>query len=146
LLFNQLLFYHIYKKISNDPNLKDLEEVKELREIQECFQKITDMDFREIYKVNIIENIPNNEKAVKILNQVIKAIKLLRTEYIGHDLTGRFFHKLLPSEVRKVLAAFYTHPIAADLLAFLTIEFLTNRYRSSVAVQEQFWLLRIKEK
>jgi 23S rRNA G2445 N2-methylase RlmL len=33
----------------------------------------------------------------------------------------RFFHDLIPFEVRKILAAFYTHPVAAEILADLTV-------------------------
>lgn len=122
LLFNQLLFYHIYKRKSNDSSLPELEEVKELKNIKQYFSKINDIDYRSIYSVNLIEHIPDRKDVIEVLNAVIKAIKLLRAEHITHDLAGRFFHDLIPSEVRKVLAAFYTHPTAADILTGLAIE------------------------
>jgi hypothetical protein len=67
-------------------------------------------------------HIPDKPEVIEVLNQVIGAIKLLRAEYVTHDLAGRFFHDLIPYEVRKILAAFYTHPNSADLLAGLTID------------------------
>lgn len=122
LLFNQLLFYHIYKRRVKDNNsLPELNEIENVNDIQKYFDKITKIDYRSIYKVNILSHIPNKKPVIETLNNVLKAIKLLRAEYITHDLAGRFFHDLIPYEVRKVLAAFYTHPISADILAGLTI-------------------------
>ena len=121
LLFNQLLFYYIYKKKTNSNNLPEFGEIKEIKDIQSYFDKITEIDYQSIYKVNLLGHIPNQNDVIEIINDITKAIKLLRAEYITHDLAGRFFHDLIPFEVRKVLAAFYTHPNAADLLASLAI-------------------------
>jgi len=52
----------------------------------------------------------------------LKIFFFLRTQYITQDLAGRFFHALLPKEVAKVWAAFYTNPIAAEILANLAID------------------------
>lgn len=122
LLFNQLLFYHIYKRRVKKSNIPELEEIKSLKDIQLYFSKITKIDYKSIYGIDLLKHIPERKEIIEILNDVIKAIKLLRAEYITHDLAGRFFHDLIPFEVRKVLAAFYTHPTAADLLAGLAIE------------------------
>jgi type I restriction-modification system DNA methylase subunit len=124
LLFNQLLFYHIYKRKAkfDDDAFFDLEEIKHLQGIKTYFDKITDIDYKSIYSVNLLAHIPETKDVIEILNEVIKAIKLLRAEYITHDLAGRFFHDLIPFEVRKILAAFYTHPASADLLTGLAID------------------------
>ena len=122
LLFNQLLFYHIYKRKTNDPDLDELEPVDEVADLQHYFDEITHIDFRPIYRINILGHIPEKPAVVRILNEVIKSIKLLRAEHITHDLAGRFFHDLIPFEARKVLAAFYTHPVAAEILANLAID------------------------
>ncbi len=120
LLLNQILFYHIFRERTKR-NIPELQEVSTVREIQTYFDEITKIDYQSIYKVNILGHIPENPFVLSTLNEVIKAIKVLRVEHITHDLAGRFFHDLIPFEVRKVLAAFYTHPVAADLLAGLTI-------------------------
>jgi len=122
LFFNQLLFYHIYKKKARASNLPELEEIKEIDDIKFYFGKITEVDFQAIYKVDLISHLPNKKDVIGVINDIIKAIKLLRAEHITHDLAGRFFHDLIPFEVRKILAAFYTHPNAADLLANLAID------------------------
>ena len=122
LLFNQLLFYHIYKKRTKNMQLNDLDEIYSVKEIQRYFDAITDIDYQSIYRVNILGHVPDRPEIIQTLNELINAIKLLRAEHITHDLAGRFFHDLIPSEVRKVLAAFYTHPNAAKILADLTID------------------------
>jgi hypothetical protein len=122
LLFNQLLFYHIFKKKSENSNIPELQEIDRVKSLQEYFDAITDIDYQSIYRVNILGHIPEKPVVLNTLNEVIKAIKLLRAEHITHDLAGRFFHDLIPFDVRKVLAAFYTHPVAAEILAGLTID------------------------
>jgi len=122
LFFNQLLFYHIYKRKARTNNLPELEEIKEINDIKFYFSKITEIDYQAIYKVNLISHLPNKKDVIEVINDIIKAIKLLRAEHITHDLAGRFFHDLIPFEIRKILATFYTHPNAADLLANLAID------------------------
>lgn len=121
LLLNQILFYHIFRERTKNPTIKELQEVSSIRGLQGYFDAITNIDYQSIYRVNILGHIPESPDVLNTLNEVIKAIKLLRLEHITHDLAGRFFHDLIPFEVRKVLAAFYTHPVAAEILANLTI-------------------------
>jgi hypothetical protein len=121
LFFNQLLFYQIYKTKSRDPSLPELKPVRSLKEIQEYFKKITDIDYQPIYNIHLIERIPENNDTLTLINDAIKNLIVLRAEYITQDLAGRFFHALLPKEVAKTWAAFYTNPIAAQILAHLAI-------------------------
>ena len=122
LLFNQLLFYHIFKRKTKHDFLPELKEIEKIQDLQNYFDKITSINYKSIYKVNILGYIPNKQEVIETLNDLINAIKSLRAEHITHDLAGRFFHDLIPQEVRKVLAAFYTHPIAAEILAGLSID------------------------
>ncbi len=122
LLFNQLLFYHVYTKKAKDNELPEMEEIESLKDIQNYFDLITAIDYKSIYRTNLLAHIPETKSVLDVINEVIKAIKLLRAEYISHDLAGRFFHDLIPFEVRKILAAFYTHPNSADLLTGLAID------------------------
>ena len=122
LLFNQLLFYHIYTKKAGNDQLPEMGEIKSIKDIEKYFNQITKIDYGSIYRTNILVHIPDKDAVIGVINDVIKAIKLLRAEYISHDLAGRFFHDLIPFEVRKILAAFYTHPNSADLLTGLAID------------------------
>lgn len=121
LLLNQILFYHIFRERTKR-NITELNEVSSVKDMQRYFDEITSIDYQAIYKVNILGHIPENRFVLDMLNEVIKAIKLLRVEHITEDLVGRFFHDLIPFEIRKVLAAFYTHPTSAELLAALSID------------------------
>jgi predicted RNA methylase len=122
LLFNQLLFYHIYKVKTKDSKLPELKPVNTLKEIQEYFKKIAAIDYDPIYDIHLIDKIPENKETLSLINNTIKNLLTLRAEYITQDLAGRFFHALLPKEVAKVWAAFYTNPIAAEILANLSID------------------------
>lgn len=121
LLLNQILFYHIFRERTKR-NIPELKEVSAVKDLQKYFDEITNIDYQSIYRVNILGHIPESRFVLDMLNEVIKAIKILRVEQITDDLTGRFFHDLIPFEIRKVLAAFYTHPVSAALLAGLSVD------------------------
>lgn len=120
LLFNQIFFYHVFHKRTKN-RVSEILEIEQTKDLQKYFNEIQQIDYKSIYKVNILGHIPNIPQFIKKINDLILGIKSLGAEHITHDLAGRFFHELIPHEVRKVLAAFYTHPNAADLLAGLLI-------------------------
>jgi len=120
LLFNQILFFHIFHKKTK--RVAEIQEVQKVADLAIYFDQIQEIDYKSIYKVNILGHIPQEDFILEMLNDLILSIKSLRAEHITHDLAGRFFHELIPHEVRKVLAAFYTHPNAADLLAGILID------------------------
>ncbi|MGB9677441.1 MAG: N-6 DNA methylase [Candidatus Aenigmatarchaeota archaeon] len=122
LLFNQILFYQLYKIKTNDKKLKELKPIKSLNNLKEYFSKIKNIDYQPIYAINLVDKIPERSEILNIINDVIKNLTFIRTEYITQDLAGRFFHALLPNDVAKVWAAFYTNPIAAEILARLAID------------------------
>jgi len=122
LLFNQILFYHVYKTKTNEGNLPELKPIKSVRELENYFNEITNIDYKPVYNIKLINKIPEKSEVVRIINDTIKNLVLLRAEHVTQDLAGRFFHALLPYEVAKVWAAFYTNPIAAEILAQLAVE------------------------
>jgi len=122
LLFNQLLFYHIYKIKTKDEKIEELKPIKSLNDLKRYFSQIENIDYQPIYSINLVDKIPEHPEILSLINDVIKNLTLIRTEYITQDLAGRFFHALLPREVAKVWAAFYTNPIAAEILARLAVD------------------------
>ena len=104
-----------------DAKLPPLKNIKEKRELQQFFGKLQTKGYGPIYEVNVLAHISNKPEVIEVINEVIEAIKSLRPEHISHDIAGVFFHKLVPFEIRKVLATYYTVPNAADLLAGLAI-------------------------
>jgi len=62
------------------------------------------------------------ESATETVKKVIMTVKALAPEKIGHDVLGKVFHELIPFNIRKAVAAFYTNNEAAEILAQLAIE------------------------
>lgn len=85
--------------------------------LRKAFGKILEINYKPIYSVDILDSIPE-----QFLKDVFDLIWGLEIENVRHDLPGRIFHELMPFAIRKMLAAFYTRPLAADMLAQLTIE------------------------
>jgi len=56
------------------------------------------------------------------IKAIFNVIKGLSPEKVGGDLLGTIFHDLVPFQVRKTVAAFYTNVLAAELLAWLSID------------------------
>jgi len=120
LLVNQMLFYHIFSKKSG--RIPELEEIDSLDELKSQFEKITEIDYKSIYQIDVISRLPENTRIINSLNDITATIKVVKPELVEHDLIGRLFHDLLPYQTRKILAAFYTNPVAADILAGLCID------------------------
>jgi hypothetical protein len=88
----------------------------------------------------------------KNVQDAYRLIEGLQIERLQYELPGRLFHELMPIDIRKMLAAFYTRPQAADLLARLTISsstetiydpacgsgtILVSAYRRKLALHQQ---------
>ena len=119
LLVNQMLFYHIFSKKSN--RIPELTRITILQDLKLQFKNITKIDYKSIYQINVLSRLPENKEIINSLNEIIDIFQIVKPELVEHDLIGRLFHDLLPYETRKILAAFYTNPIAADILAGLCI-------------------------
>lgn len=120
LLVNQILFYHIYNRLSG--NVPPLQEVKSVTDLKSYFNKITEINYKSIYSVDIIVQLPLTPKVNALVGKVVAAIMVISPENVKHDLLGRLFHELLPPTTRKILAAFYTRPVAAEILSTLAID------------------------
>ena len=114
LLVNQMLFYHVFSKKSG--GLPELKELDTLNSLKLQFKNITNIDYKSIYQIDIISRLPENNNILNSLNEIIAVFQLVKPELVENDLIGRLFHDLLPYETRKILAAFYTNPISADIL------------------------------
>ena len=122
LLFNQLLFYHIY--IIKNPVARTwskLEPIESVNDLMEYFNRITHEDYTPIYAIDIVKKLPNIKEVIDPINDTIKSLRLLKIENVTQDIAGRFFHAMLPEDVAKVWAAFYTNVNAADVLSKFSI-------------------------
>jgi hypothetical protein len=84
--------------------------------LRNAFRRVLNINYRPIYEVDVLDAI-----SADYLGDTFDLIWGLEVERVRHDLPGRIFHELMPSTIRKMLAAFYTRPQAADILAQLTI-------------------------
>jgi len=120
LLVNQLLFYHVLSKRIGLPEI-DADSLREPSELNKYFRKVAkDINYRAIFSFDVASRIPN--KYLEHVKMIINVIKGLSPEKIGGDLLGTIFHDLIPLEVRKYVAAYYTNVLAAELLAWLAID------------------------
>jgi len=120
LLINQILFYHVLS--SNDPiTFPKIEEdhITSPKNISTYFTRVLLIDYTPTFGFDVASRLPDS--AVDPLKKVIKAIKGIAPEKIKFDLLGKVFHDLIPFNIRKAVAAFYTNNEAAELLAQLAV-------------------------
>ena len=120
LLVNQIIFYHLLSK-SRPNDFKELNEegLGSLEDLQRYFDAVLKIDYRPVFGFKIASKLP--PEILQPIKETISIIKLLKTERIKQDVLGKIFHDLIPIEVRKAVAAFYTNNQAAYLLANLAI-------------------------
>jgi len=121
LLINQLLFYHILSRRKSDLFKEiDADHIEKPEDLNRYFKRVLDINYRTIFSYDVASRIP--PALVNYVKDAINVIKGLSPEKVGGDLLGTIFHDLVPFEVRKNVAAFYTNVLAAELLAWLSID------------------------
>jgi hypothetical protein len=120
ILVNQLLFYHILSKMRPGFEEIDPEKIRRPTDLREYFSKILQINYRPIFSYDVTSYI--SEDFLEQVRAIISVIKGLSVEKVGGDFLGTIFHRLIPLETRKSVAAFYTNVLAAELLASLSIE------------------------
>jgi hypothetical protein len=122
LLVNQIFFYQILATETKKYPLFDFQKIKSCEDIyNEYFAKVLEDDYEPIFSFNIVSKLGGKE-ALENVCTVITAIQAISTSKQNHDLLGKIFHNLIPLDIRKVVAAYYTNSEAGNLLADLAIE------------------------
>ncbi len=122
IIVNQLLLYFL---LSPTLNLPKLRQINSLQELDKSFKLITDVDYRAVYRINVLKkllSIKRSRRCLGAVNKIIIAFRNLKPEALSHDLLGRMFHEFLPLVTRKLFATFYTKPVAAEILAALAVD------------------------
>lgn len=114
IILSQILFLRLFSR--NRPNILPQSKVINRRWLRKAFNNILDINYKPIFELDVINEIPED-----YLIETRRLIWALEVEGLRDELPGRLFHELIPSKMRKMLAAFYTRPQAAKLLARLTI-------------------------
>lgn len=120
LLLNQIAFYrvlsHHYPK-----KFKPIEPEKlaDPADLHEYFKSVLKVDYIPVFSVPVA--LAFTRKSLKLLQKSVKAVYGLSPETISRGTLGKIFHELIPLEIRKPIAAYYTLEGAASLLAGLAI-------------------------
>ena len=79
-------------------------------------------DYKPIFDIDVLSILPENKMVINALNECIEKITALELSTNNTDFLGKIFHKMIPSEIRKRIAAYYTGSAPARLLAKLAIK------------------------
>ncbi len=119
LMLNQLVFYRILEQ-RGYPIMRP-EAIRHPRDLKrQYFDIVLKDDYQAIFDFDVASLFPPD--ATEYIRDMVKIINELQPEQFTRDLLGNVFHSLIPLEVRKPVAAYYTNPMAARLLAKLAID------------------------
>ena len=122
IVISQLMFYNIIQKEVPVYKLPRLWKIKHPSNLTDFFRRVMDeIGFNIVFRIDVASKLPPESKS--ILNDFIHAFSYLQFENaIKRDLLGQIFQRLIPLTLRRRLAAFYTLPEPAKLLAYLAID------------------------
>jgi len=128
------MFYNLLQKKTTKYRLPPLEPINGNEDNPKMFstkyieRAISDTgDYLPIFGIDMFSLLPKSKKVIKAINDVIEKISDLKIETQSSDFIGKIFHSMIPSEIRKSLAAYYTGSAPAKLLALLTIKKETDK-------------------
>jgi len=118
LLLNQVVFYRILEEQGYDSiEPSEIENPEDLYE--KYFTDVLEQNYEAIFDLNAHSLVPQD--AVPYLRDMVEIVNELQPEQFTRDLLGSAFHELIPLEIRKPVAAYYTNPNAARILGNITI-------------------------
>lgn len=120
LLVNQIIFYHVLSRMDVAFEEIDEDKIGKPSDLLRYFRPVLEKDYTSVFGFDVASRLP--ESATKTVKRVIMTIKALAPEKIGQDVLGKVFHELIPFNIRKAVAAFYTNNEAAEILAQLSID------------------------
>jgi len=115
IVLSQILFLRLFSRTSPGV-LPKMEKKITHHWLRTAFSRVLDINYRPIFSLDVLDAIPES-----YIQDTFDLIWGLEIERIRYELPGRLFHELMPKTIRKMLAAFYTRPQAADVLARLTV-------------------------
>ncbi len=134
IIVDQLLFYNLLQKKTKKYHLPPLEPINGNEDNPKMFstkyieRAISDTgDYLPIFGIDMFGLLPKSKNVIKAINDVILKIQGLKIEKKKSDFIGKIFHSMIPTEIRKSLAAYYTGSGPAKLLALLAIKKETDK-------------------
>ncbi|MFX1466855.1 MAG: class I SAM-dependent DNA methyltransferase [Promethearchaeota archaeon] len=122
IVISQLMFYNIIQKEVRTFKLPKLWKIADPSDLTDFFRRVMDeIGLRIIFRIDIASKLPIESK--RALNDFIHYFSDMQLEKVfKRDLLGQIFQRLIPLTLRRRLAAFYTLPEPAKLLAYLAID------------------------
>ncbi len=120
IIVTQMLCYLILKQETTQ-NVEKIDAILDTREIQTFFDEmINDKRYEIIFRARIVELLP--EESISTLKNVFMELANFKLNKIQSDILGKIFHGLIPFELRKFLAAYYTSNVVGEFLSYLAIK------------------------
>jgi len=120
ILVNQLLFYQVLSRIRSEFPEIDTDTINTPSNLNQYFERVLNVNYKPIFSYDVASLIPR--KFLEETKIIINVIGGLGPHKVGGDLLGTIFHDLIPYDIRKKVAAFYTNIFAAEFLASLSID------------------------
>lgn len=145
IVLSQIIFLRLFASVRPEIT-RDIRPATRMR-IRRAFNRVLSINYKPIFEMDVLDLVPE-----KYLRDTFDLIWGMEVEKVRYELPGRIFHELMPPDIRKLLAAFYTRPIAAEMLANLTISsshakvfdpasgsgtILTAAYRTKLSLYEE---------
>lgn len=120
IIVTQILFYLILLQETSRNNF-DISKIRNIKQIQSLFDEIpANKNYETIFNARVVELLP--EDSIAALNRVFKVLLLFQLHIFTSDILGKIFHGLIPFELRKFLAAYYTSNVVGEFLSYLAIK------------------------
>ncbi|MHA1728521.1 MAG: Eco57I restriction-modification methylase domain-containing protein [Promethearchaeota archaeon] len=126
LLVLQLIFYFKIQKWF--PSLEPINafNIFALNDIKKRFKKVVNTkNWKPVFNYDILSNfigLENESEILKDIRLILVDIEQIFIQNIKDEVLGIIFHQLIPIEIRKVVAAYYTTISSAQLLAHLSVK------------------------
>jgi len=126
LLVDQVVFYRI---LSEKLDLKSIDPLKITvpEDLYTYYFKniVENIDYETVFAIDLSGLIP--KRGIQYIRDLINVVNGMKPETFSSDFLGSMFHSIIPFDIRKPLAAYYTNQSAAALLSSLTIKESTDK-------------------
>ncbi len=119
IILSQILFLRLFSVVHPDI-VSDINPITKSK-LQSAFNRVLEINYKPIFSLSVIDLLED-----EFLKDTFDLIWGLAVDKVRYELPGRIFHELMPPDIRKLLAAFYTRPQAAELLSQLCIQSSSN--------------------
>ena len=119
LLINQIVFYRVLSSATNFERI-DPDELSSPDDLNNYFDRVLEQDYTPIFAFNATD--VYRQQHLPLIREAIATTYVINPERIHYEVLGDIFHALIPSNLRKSVAAYYTKNRAAHLLAGIAVQ------------------------